>query len=141
MARLQKTDVVYDLGCGDGRIVVQAAKKRGARGVGFEIVPALVKEAQANAKKNKVDHLVEIRREDLFHVDFSEATVVPMYLLPGMIEKLLPKLETLRAGTRIVAHDYPPEGFLPDKVVTVVSKETNVRHVLYLFTLPLKKAN
>lgn len=139
MAKVKKTDVVYDLGCGDGRIVIQAAKKRGAKGVGFEIVPKLVNAARRNAKKNQVDHLVTIKQEDLFAADFSEATVLPMYLLPGMIERLMPKLEKLKPGTRIVAHDYPLKDVEPDKMVEVVSNETNVAHVLYLFTAPFKK--
>jgi protein-L-isoaspartate O-methyltransferase len=138
MAKVKKADVVYDLGCGDGRIVVQAAKKCGCKGVGFEIVPKLVEEARGNAKKNKVDHLVQIKQEDLFMADFHEATVLPMYLLPEMVKKLMPKFENLKPGTRIVAHDYPPEGVQPDKVVAVISNETNVKHTLYLFTLPFK---
>jgi ubiquinone/menaquinone biosynthesis C-methylase UbiE len=140
MANIQKSDVVYDLGCGDGRIVVQAAKKRGCKGVGFEIVPELVKEARENAKKNGVAHLVEIREEDLFSVDFKQATVLPMYLLPGMIVKLTPKLKALKPGTRIVAHDYSIKGMKPDRSETVTSDETNVKHYLYLYTLPLKES-
>jgi len=139
MANVKKTDVIYDLGCGDGRIIVQAAKKRGCRAVGYEIEPNRIREAYENIKKNKVEHLVEIRQEDLFTADFSEATVMGLYLLPGMMTKLLPKIEKLPPGTRIVAHDYGFHGIQPDKVVTVTSNETNVQHTLYLYTLPLKR--
>ena len=139
MADIKKTDVVYDLGCGDGRIVVQAAKKRGCKGVGFEIVPELAQQARDNATKNKVAHLVQIKEEDLFKADFSEATVLPVYLLPDMLKQLKPKLAKLKPGTRIVSHDYRIEGVAADKEVTLVSKETGAEHILILYTLPLKE--
>ena len=106
MAQVKKGDIVYDLGCGDGRIVVQAAKIRGCRGVGFEIAPELAQLARHNAAKNGVAKLVTIKEDDLFKADISEATVVPVYLLPDMLERLRPKFETLAPGTRIVSHDY-----------------------------------
>ncbi len=139
MADIQKADVVYDLGCGDGRIVVQAAKKRGCKGVGFEIVPELAHQARENARKNKVAHLVQIKEEDLFKVDFKEATVLPVYLLPDMLKQLKPKLAKLKPGTRIVSHDYRIEGVASDKEVTMVSKESGAEHILILYTLPLKE--
>ncbi len=136
MADVKKDDVVYDLGCGDGRIVVQAAKKRGCRGVGFEIVPKLAQQARDNAAKNQVSHLVTIKEEDLFKADISEATVVPVYLLPDMLKKLRPKFETLKSGTRIVSHDYRIAGVKEEKEVVVVSKETGAEHILILYKLP-----
>lgn len=139
MAKITKDDVVYDLGCGDGRIVVQAAKKCGCKGVGFEIVPQLARQARENAAKNKVAHLVQIKEEDLFKADISEATVVPVYLLPDMLKKLKPKLAKLKPGTRIVSHDYRIAGVVPDKRVTLVSKETGAEHILILYTLPFKE--
>lgn len=139
MAKITKDDVVYDPGCGDGRILVAAAKRYGCRGVGYEIDPKLAAEARRLAKKRKVDHLVTIKEEDIFTVDYSEATVVEMYLLPGMIVKLLPRLEKLEPGSRIVAHDYPIQGVTPDDTVEVPSSEDGVKHTLYLYTLPLKK--
>ena len=139
MAKVTKDDVVYDLGCGDGRIVVQAAKKCGCKGVGFEIVPELAQKARDNASKNHVSHLVTIKEEDLFEADFSEATVLPIYLLPKMLKKLKPKLAKLKPGTRIVSHDYGIAGIKPDKRVTLVSKETGAEHILILYTLPLKE--
>ncbi len=138
MAKVQKDDVIYDLGCGDGRIVVQAAKKRGCRGVGFEIVPELAQKARDSAKENGVSRLVTIKEEDLFQADMSEATVLPMYLLPNMLLELKPKLAKLKPGTRIISHDYRIEGVEPDKVETLVSKETGAEHILILYTLPFK---
>ncbi len=138
MAKVKKTDVVYDLGCGDGRIVVEAAKKAGCKAVGVEIEPNRVREALANVKKNKVEHLVEIRQEDMFTVDLSQTTVLCLYILPGMMVKLRPQLDKLPAGARIVAHDYPITTAQEEKRVTVISNETNEKHVLYLYTVPLK---
>lgn len=138
MAKVKKTDVVYDLGCGDGRIVVEAAKKAGCKAVGVEIEPNRVREALANVKKNKVQHLVEIRQEDMFTVDLSQTTVLCLYILPSMMVKLRPQLDKLPAGARIVAHDYPITTAQEDKRVTIISNETNEKHVLYLYTVPLK---
>ncbi len=139
MAHVQKDDVIYDLGCGDGRIVVQAAKKRGCRGVGFEIVPELAQQARENAKQNGVEKLVTIKEEDLFQADMKEATVLPMYLLPQMLADLKPKLAKLKPGTRIISHDYRFRDVEPDKVETRVSKETGAEHILILYTLPFKE--
>jgi tRNA G37 N-methylase Trm5 len=139
MAKVRKDDVIYDLGCGDGRIVVQAAKKRGCRGIGFEIVPELAKKARDSAKENGVSDLVTIKEEDLFEADMSEATVLPMYLLPSMLEKLQPKVEKLKPGTRIISHDYRFKNVKPKKVETLVSKETGAEHILILYVLPFEK--
>jgi SAM-dependent methyltransferase len=139
MAKIQKDDLVYDPGCGDGRMLIAAAKKYGCRGVGFEIVPKLVAEGRQIAKKRKVDHLVSIEDKDIFTVDYSKATVISMYLLPEMIVRLRPALEKMKPGSRIVAHDYSIKGAEPDDVVVMTSNEDNVKHTLYLYTLPLKK--
>jgi SAM-dependent methyltransferase len=139
IAKIQKDDVVYDLGCGDGRIVVQAAKRKGCRGVGFEIVPERVQEARESAKENHVSHLVQIKEEDLFKADLSEATVLPIYLLPNMLTELKPKLAKLKPGTRIISHDYRIKGVKPDVDKTFVSKETGEEHTLILYTLPFKE--
>jgi protein-L-isoaspartate O-methyltransferase len=140
MAKITKDDVVYDPGCGDGRIVTAAAKRYGCRGVGYEIDSNLSAEARRLAKKRKVDHLVKIVEQDIFTVDYSPATVIEMYLLPEMIVKLLPQLEKLKPGSRIVAHDYPIRGVAADNTVEVTSSEDGVKHSLYLYTLPLKKS-
>jgi len=139
MAKITKDDVVYDPGCGDGRMVIAAARKYGCRGVGFEIVPKLVAEGRQIAKKRKVDHLVSIEDKDIYTVDYSKATVISMYLLPDMIVKLRPALEKMKAGSRIVAHDYSIKGYEADDVLVMTSNEDNVKHTLYLYTLPLKK--
>ena len=102
MAKITKDDVVYDPGCGDGRMVIAAARKYGCRGVGFEIVPKLVAEGRQIAKKRKVDHLVSIEDKDIYTVDYSKATVISMYLLPDMIVKLLPALEKMKPGSALI---------------------------------------
>jgi SAM-dependent methyltransferase len=107
MAQVTSKDVVYDLGCGDGRIVIAAAKKYGIRGVGIDIDPERIQEARANAKKEKVEHLVTFKVADLFETDISEATVVTLYLLPELNRRLIPKLKgELKPGSRIVSHDF-----------------------------------
>jgi SAM-dependent methyltransferase len=139
MAKIKKTDLVYDPGCGDGRMVIAAAKKYGCQGVGFEIVPRLIDAGRETAKKRKVDHLVKIENKDIFTLDYSKADVISMYLLPEMIVKLTPAFEKMKDGSRIVAHDYAIKGVTPDDSVTIMSNEDNVKHTIYLYTLPLKK--
>ena len=116
MAKVKSGDVLYDLGCGDGRIVITAAKERGARGVGVDIDPQRIAEANENAKQAGVTDRVQFRQGDLFKADFSPATVVTLYLLPDINKKLRPQLwRQLKVGTRIVSHafdmgdEWPPE--------------------------------
>lgn len=117
MARIRTGDVIYDLGSGDGRIVIQAAKRYGVKGVGIEIDSDLVRKAEDNAKKEKVDHLVEFRVQDALTVDVSPATVVTLYMLPEFNVKLRPILERqLKPGSRVVSHDFEIQGWVPDKV-------------------------
>ena len=119
LAKVTADDVVYDLGCGDGRIVIAAAKRYGARGVGIDIDPDLVAEARARAKREGVDHLVTFLEQDLFQADVSEATVVVLYLLPALNVKLRPILTSqLETGTRIVSHNFDMEDWVPDAVDT-----------------------
>lgn len=139
LAAVAKTDVVYDLGCGDGRIVVLAAKKRGAAGIGYDIDPQRIKECHENARRNNVENLVQFKQEDIFKLDLSGANVVTLYLLPALNVRLIPQLEKLKPGSRIVSHDFDMQGVKPDKVVTITSKEDNEKHTLYLWTVPLKK--
>ena len=107
LAEVDSNDVVYDLGSGDGRIVIQAAAKYGARGVGIEIDSDLVRKARQNAREAGVSDRVEFRQGDLFEADLSEATAVTLYLLPSVNEKLRPKLfEELAPGTPVVSHDF-----------------------------------
>ncbi|MGH7928093.1 MAG: SAM-dependent methyltransferase, partial [Candidatus Binatia bacterium] len=120
MARVQPSDVVYDIGSGDGAILIRAAKKYGAKGVGIEIDRDLVLKARNNAFREKVDHLVEFRAQDAFTVDVSPATVVTLYMLPEFNAKLRPILDRqLKPGSRVVSHDFPIEGWVPDKVERV----------------------
>ncbi len=138
LAGVKKNDVLYDLGCGDGRIVVLAAKKLGCQGTGFEIAPERVRESRANVKKNHVEKLVKIRQEDIFTVDLSPASVVTLYLLPELNVKLIPQLKKLKPGSRIVSHDFDMQGVMPDKVIHLTSEEDDVEHTLYLWTAPLQ---
>ena len=139
MASIKKTDLVYDPGCGDGRMVITAAKKYGCRGIGLEIDAQLIERAKKLAEKRKVDKLVKIEDQDIFKVDYSDGDVIIMYLLPEMIVKLTPQFEKMKDGSRIVAHDYHIRGMKADKVETVTSNEDNVKHTIYFYTLPLKK--
>jgi SAM-dependent methyltransferase len=115
IANVTGKDVIYDLGSGDGRIPITAARKYGARGVGIDIDPERIKEANENAKKEGVTDKVTFRNEDIYEADFSDATVITLYLLPALNQKLAPKLKALKPGTRIVSHafdmgsEWPPE--------------------------------
>jgi len=106
MAKVTAADVVYDLGCGDGRIPITAVQKYGARGIGIDIDPARIAEANENAKAAGLTGKVTFLNQDLFTSDFSDATVVTLYLLPSLNQKLMPKLKALKPGTRIVSHAF-----------------------------------
>jgi SAM-dependent methyltransferase len=136
LADVRRADVVYDLGCGDGRIVVAAAQ-RGCRAVGVDIDPIRVKQSRDNIAKNRLEGLVRIERQDLFQTDLRPATVVTLYLSPQYNERLIPQLETLKPGSRIVSHQFEIRGVKPDKVAQFPSKEDGHRHALYLWTTPL----
>ncbi len=138
MAKVTKDDLVYDLGCGDGRIVVTAALKYGCKAVGYDIDPQRIKESLENVEKNQVGHLVKIEQKDIFTLDLSEANVITLYLLPSLNVKLIPQLEKLKPGSRIVSHDFDMRGVKPDEVVTVTSKDGS-QHTVYFWTTPLKK--
>jgi SAM-dependent methyltransferase len=117
MAGVTKEDVVYDLGCGDGRFVITAAKKFGARGVGVDIDPARIKESNENALKSGVAERVRFIEGDLFKTDISEATVVTLYLLNELNMQLRPKLfQELKPGTRIVSHTFDMGDWEPDEI-------------------------
>lgn len=112
LADVDQDDVVYDLGCGDGRIVIAAAEKYGARGVGLDIYPQWIKKSQSNARKAGVESLVEFRLEDATLADISEATVVALYLLPESNDLLRPVLERqLKPGSLVVTHNYHIPGW------------------------------
>jgi SAM-dependent methyltransferase len=132
MAKVTESDVVYDLGCGDGRIVVEAAKRCGARGVGIEYDLRRVNEARDLAEREGVSDLVEIRHEDVLESDFSPATVITLYLLPASNERLRPKLRALKPGTRIVAHDFGIGDWKPIQKESFWLHEVD-RHTVYLW--------
>jgi SAM-dependent methyltransferase len=139
MAKVKKDDLVYDLGCGDARILILAAQKYGCRAIGYDIDPEMVRISRENVARNHVEDLVKIVQADIFTLDLREADVIPMYLLPEMNQKLLPQLEKLKPGSRLVCHNYDLEGIEPDETVDMISNEDNAAHHLYLYTLPLKR--
>ncbi len=131
LANVTEDDVVYDLGSGDGRFPITAARTYGARAVGIEIRPELVKEARANAEKAGVTDLVDVREGDLFEADLSDATVVTLYLLPSVNLKLRAKLfRELEPGTRVVSHDFDMDEWQPDTTIEVDGNR------LFLWTIP-----
>ena len=138
LAEVKKDDVVYDLGCGDGRIVVTAAKKYGVKAIGFDIDPQRIKESKENVEKNGVGKLVTIKQKDIFKLDLSKANVVTLYLLPSLNVKLMPQLEKLKPGSRIVSHAFDMKGAKPKKVVKVQTKEEG-EHTVYLWVVPWEK--
>jgi len=140
LAKVKKGDVVMDLGCGDGRIPVLAAKKYGCRAYGYDIDPQRVKESLDNVARNKVSDLVTIEKKDVFTLDLRKADVITLYLLPSLNVKLIPQLEKLKPGCRIVSHDFDMQGVTPDRVVRITPKgESSREHTVYLWTTPLKK--
>lgn len=130
MAAVGPKDVVYDLGCGDGRLVVSAALKGARRAIGVDIDPERVKESRARVKAAGVDDRVKIVEGDLFEMNFADATVVTLYLLPSLNLRLRPKLLALKPGTRIVSHDFDMGDWTPDKVRQVAGK------TVYYWTVP-----
>jgi SAM-dependent methyltransferase len=142
LADVKKTDVVYDLGCGDGRIVIAAAKTFGARGVGIDINPVRIREANDNAIKAGVQELVKFMENDLFESDIHEATVVTLFLLPQINLKLRPKLlRDLKPGTRVVSNTFDMGDWKPEKETDVGDGDDGgglSRH-LYLWTVPARK--
>ncbi len=139
LANVQKDDLLYDLGCGDGRIVVTAAKRFGCNAVGYDIDPKRVKESLENVAKNNVGHLVTIEQKDIFTLDLSKANVITLYLLPSLNVKLIPQLKKLKPGSRIVSHDFRMRGVKPAKVVNLTSSDDNAQHKIFLWTAPIKR--
>jgi len=144
LADVKATDIVYDLGCGDGRIVIAAAKSFGARGVGIDINPVRIAEAKENAKKAAVEGKVRFEENDLFEAKFGEATVVTLFLLPQVNLKLRPKLiEQLKPGTRVVSNTFDMGDWKPEKEFTVGGADDNDAYLsrkLYLWKIPERAA-
>ena len=133
LAKVTATDVVYDLGSGDGRIPITAARTYGARGVGIDIDPQRIKEATANLQAAGVGDKVRFLNQDLFTTNISEATVVTLYLLPSLNLKVLPKLNAeLKPGTRVVSHAFDMGDIKPQQTMNVNGR------TIYLWTVPIK---
>jgi SAM-dependent methyltransferase len=134
LADVKGTDFVFDLGCGDGRIVIEAARRFGSRGIGIDIDPQRIKEARENARKAGVMNKVEFRNEDLFEADISKADVVMLYLFPWVNLKLRPKLlAELKPGTRVVSHSHHMGDWVPEKEIEAGGDK------LYFWTIPARK--
>jgi SAM-dependent methyltransferase len=138
LADVRTGEVVYDLGCGDGRIPVRAAKKYGVKAWGFDINPVRVKESLENVEKNNVKNLVTIKLQDIFELDLSKADVITLYLLPQLNVKLIPQLDKLKPGCRIVSHDFNMEGVKPKRELTYTPPGGR-EHRVYLWVTPLEK--
>jgi SAM-dependent methyltransferase len=131
LGRVAKDDLLYDLGCGDGRIVVSAAKERGAHGVGIDLNPVRIAEANENARKAGVEKMVTFKVGNLFEADLSPATVVTLYLLPSVNRQLRPRLwKQLKVGTRVVSHDFDMGSEWPAERKVQIDGKT-----LYLWTI------
>ncbi len=135
MADLDRDDVLYDLGCGDGRIVITAAKKYGVRGVGIDLSSERIKESRTNAIEAGVENLVEFRREDVTKSDISQATVVTLYLLTESNELLRPLLEKqLKPGTLVISHNYDIPGWEKKEIdYTSIKNQDDEEHMIYIY--------
>lgn len=145
LANVKSSDVVYDLGCGDGRIVIAAAKTYGARGVGIDINPERIREARENAKKAGVEHLVRFEENDLFQATFKDATVVTLFLLPGVNLKLKPRLlEQLKPGARVVSNTFDMGDWKPEQEASVEPSDSEddgysgLSQKFFLWTIPAR---
>ncbi len=142
LAGVKQSDIVYDLGCGDGRIVITAAKEYGAHGVGVDIDPARIREARENAKRAGVENLVRFEENDLFKADIHDATVVTLFLLSSINLKLRPKLlHDLRPGTRIVSNTFDMGDWKPAKEASLDNStaDDSLSHQFYLWIVPDSK--
>jgi outer membrane protein assembly factor BamB len=141
LAGVKEGDVVYDLGSGDGRIVLTAANSFGCKAIGVELNEELVKLSRQRARAAGAEKLVTFEHADLFEADFSAASVVTLYILPAMSQKLIPKLAKLKPGSRLVSHAFPIPGLVPERVIRVTSQEDDVERPVYLYTVPLKRGS
>ena len=137
VAMVKKSDVLYDLGSGDGRIVITAAQKFGTRGTGIELLPSLVREARENAQKAGVSELAKFVEGDIFEANISDATVVTLYLLPAVNMRLRPKLLELKPGTRIVSHNYDLGDWKPEKTIKINLPDGE--HTVFFWVVPPRR--
>ncbi len=141
LAQVKKGDVVYDLGSGDGRIVITAAKKYGVKAIGFEIDPDRIKESRENIRKEGVGNLVEIRQQDIRTVDLSQASVLTMYLLPEVNLMIRPNIwKQMKPGSRVVSHDFDMGDWQPVKAESIKDR-SGWDHTLYLWRITGKDAS
>ncbi len=138
LAEVKEGDVLYDLGCGDGRIVVAAAERYGIKAFGFDIDPKRIDEARANVREHHVEHLVTIKQEDIFKTDLNGASVITMYLLPNLNVRLMPKLAKLKPGTRIVSHAFDMKGAKPKTIEKIPKGDVGLK-IIYLWEVPWEK--
>ena len=140
LAKVAKNDHVVDLGCGDGRFVITAARQFGCRATGYELDAKLIAQGRTRIAEAKLEKLARIEERDLFTVDLSDVTVVMLFLLPDMNAKLIPQLGKMAPGSRIVAHEFDIPGIRADQELTWISKQDNSEHLLYVYTVPLNPA-
>lgn len=138
MAEVKGSDLLYDLGSGDGRIPITAAQRFGTRGVGIDLNPVRVREADENARKANVTDKVKFIEGDLFKEDFSQATVLTLYLLPEVNMKLRPKILQMKPGTRVVSHNYDMGDWKPEKTKTVTTPD-GTQHYIFFWRVPEPK--
>lgn len=142
LAELTSKDLVYDLGCGDGRLVIAAVEKSGCRGVGIDIEPERIKESIENAKARGVADKIDFRQQDIFQADLSECSVALVYLTRWMVEKLESQFETMKPGSRIISQDFWIEQVRPQKVVRVTVSNpggSTSDFMLYMYRTPLQR--
>lgn len=138
LGEVSGSDTVYDLGSGDGRIVLAAARDRGATAVGIEIDPALVDRSREAIRVAGLADRATVRRGDIFKEDFTRATAIMMFLKPDVNARLRPQLDACKPGTRVVSHMFSMPGAKPAKRVAIKSSEDGVEHVLYLWVTPIE---
>lgn len=140
LAQVSEDDVVYDLGCGDGRIVITAAREYGCRAIGYDILDWVIEMARQNVAQAGVEDLVTIEKADIFTLDFGDASVITLYLLPDLNVRLIPQLDKLAPGVRIVSHSFDMKGVKPDRVLVIKDVDGPYDdHTIFLWTTPLKK--
>lgn len=135
LAEVNGDDILYDLGSGDGRIPIAAAQRFGTRGVGIDLNPERVREAKANASSAQVTHKVEFIEGNIFDLDFSEATVLFLYLFPEVNMKLRPRILEMKPGTRVISHNYNMGNWKPEQTTTI-KVPGGMEHTLYLWRVP-----